>query len=316
MSNDLMVSVIVPVYNGEKYIERCIDSLLNQTYKNIEILIVNDGSTDGTSEKLKKYYTNEKVIIINQKNGGVSKARNKAIESARGEYIQFTDSDDWLEKNMIEDMVKSAVKFDSDIVISEYKNYYENTNIYEEIKIKDYELSFKDVISDETTLYGGFPWNKMIRKKCITQLYDENIHFYENLLFFLENSENINNYSVVHKPLYVYNINDNSTVHSKRYNQKKISILDALQRVIQIVDEEYISFYKYMYISKFCENKVYLETLNLDLNSLSKYENLYNLFLKDLSKNNNLSFKIKIKLFIMTKLKFIYRWLKIRKLEK
>ena len=91
------VSIIVPVYNGEKYVERCIENLINQTYKNIEIILINDGSTDNTENVLKKYDKYNHVKIINQTNSGVSHSRNVGIENANGEYIWCVDSDDYVE---------------------------------------------------------------------------------------------------------------------------------------------------------------------------------------------------------------------------
>lgn len=315
--NNPLVSIIVPTYNGEKYISRCLDSLVNQTYKNIEIIVVDDGSSDNTPNILKEYskkYSN--IKIIKQKNSGVSSARNNAISIASGVFLQFTDSDDWIENNMIELMVKSSIEKKSDIVISEYKNYYEKDDSFEAIKLKDYDMTFKELISDENTLYGGFPWNKLIKKECISKIYDENVHYYENLLFFLENSVNLKKYSVVHKPLYIYNINENSAVHTKKYNVKKVSMLDALLRIIQIVDDEYKDFYKYMYVSKFHENYVYIKALNLDITLLNKYIEKNKLFEKELNKKNNLNKRLKLKFFLITKLTVIYNFIKIFKLRK
>ena len=118
MKNNPLVTVIVPVYNCEKYIARCIESVINQTYSNIELIIVNDGSTDHTNEICENYNKKyQNIKLINQKNQGVSIARNNALNISLGQYIQFTDSDDYMEKDMIELMVKSAVTNNSDIVI-------------------------------------------------------------------------------------------------------------------------------------------------------------------------------------------------------
>ena len=93
-----LISIIIPIYNAEKYIERCINSLKNQTYKNIEIICINDGSTDNSLNILKRIaITDNRITIIEQENKGVSVARNKGIESAKGKYIMFLDADDWFE---------------------------------------------------------------------------------------------------------------------------------------------------------------------------------------------------------------------------
>ena len=100
------VSVIIPVYNGEKTIEKCINSIINQSYKDLEIIIVNDGSTDNTYEICQKYsQKDDRIQVINQENKGVCLARNIGIKFSKGDYIQFVDSDDWLEPSIIADCI-------------------------------------------------------------------------------------------------------------------------------------------------------------------------------------------------------------------
>lgn len=122
-----LISVIIPVYNGEKYIKRCINSLINQTYKNIEIIIINDGSKDNSINIIKEISEKDKrIIIIDKENQGVSIARNAGIEKASGDYIMFVDVDDWVKTNMIEQMYKVIKKENVDIVkcnsINEFNN--------------------------------------------------------------------------------------------------------------------------------------------------------------------------------------------------
>ena len=111
------LSVIVPVYNTEKYLERCIDSIVNQTFKNVEILLINDGSTDNSIEICRRYEKNdERIKLINKQNSGVSETRNIGIENATGEFITFVDSDDEIALNMYEQMIGAANEKDADIV--------------------------------------------------------------------------------------------------------------------------------------------------------------------------------------------------------
>ena len=103
--NNIKVSIILPVYNCETYLNRCLDSLLNQTFENIEIIAINDGSTDRSLEILDIYAKNDnRIKVINKKNTGVSDTRNIGLDESKGDYIVFVDSDDWIELNMIEDM--------------------------------------------------------------------------------------------------------------------------------------------------------------------------------------------------------------------
>ena len=299
MEKNPLVTVIVPVYNCEKYIARCIESVINQTYSNIELIIVNDGSTDYTKEICEHYNKKyQNIKLINQKNQGVSIARNNAINISLGQYIQFTDSDDYMEKDMIEQMVKSAITNKSDIVICEYSYEFENGSSKKVNSLKDYfNLSFKDLISDENTKYGGFPWNKLIKRQCITNLYNTNLNYYENLIFFLDNAKNINSYSVVHRPLYNYFINSNSALHNKKYSIKRMTALDALSLVIDMVDEKYKDLYKYYFISQLAFNKKEIKRNKINYD-LKPYVNKSLILKKELFKRNNLNFKTKIKFLI------------------
>src|SRR5699024_7536935 len=144
------VSVIVPVYNSEKYLTQCIESLIEQTYDNIEIIIVNDGSTDNSGMICKDFEERDnRVKVFNIPNSGVSTARNIGIEKSKGDYITFVDSDDWVDRNMIEFAVEKITVDNSDIVMWSYLKAFKN----EELKLplvsnKDMEFS-----SDKSLLY-------------------------------------------------------------------------------------------------------------------------------------------------------------------
>lgn len=297
--NKPLVSIIVPVYNCEKYVGRCLDSIVNQTYNDIEVIVVNDGSTDNTQRICEEYDEKYDVIhLYNQENHGVSYSRNFAIKMSKGEYIQFTDSDDYMNEYMIEKMVDSAVDNDSDIVFCEYAYEYEENKKKKIITMKDYsERNVKDLISDEDSKYGGFPWNKLIKKSCISRLYNEKLKYYENLLFFLENAEHLKKYSVIHEPLYMYYINSSSALHSKDYSIKRVTALDALDIVINLVNDKYKDFYKYHYISQSLWNIANIKKNKLEFD-YSEYEFKACKYKKELLKKNNLNLKTRIKLFI------------------
>lgn len=105
MKKEVLLSIIVPVFNAEKYITRCIDSILSQTFNDYELILINDGSTDGTYDILEKYRNNSKCIVLHQKNRGVSVARNVGIEIATGRFISFVDADDYLSNNYFDVLV-------------------------------------------------------------------------------------------------------------------------------------------------------------------------------------------------------------------
>ena len=148
---ELLVSIIIPAYNIEKYIGRCLDSLLKQTYKNLEIIVVDDGSTDNTDKIIDEYaYRYENIKVIHKANSGVSAARNTGIDIAKGDYIGFVDGDDTVDEEMFEVLIKNAVKYDADISHCGYKmvfpsrtDYYYNT---EDIVIQDNYDGLKELL--------------------------------------------------------------------------------------------------------------------------------------------------------------------------
>lgn len=128
----LRISVIVPVYKAEKFIERCVDSILNQTYKNIELILIDDGSPDQSAEICDRYASNNsRVRVIHQKNAGVSVARNVGLDLASGDYIAFVDADDYIEPRMYEKMLEQALEYDCDVVMCDcVKEYEKYSQIY------------------------------------------------------------------------------------------------------------------------------------------------------------------------------------------
>ncbi|MEG2684867.1 MAG: glycosyltransferase, partial [Erysipelotrichaceae bacterium] len=131
------VSVIVPVYNTSKYLNKCLDSILNQTLKDLEIIIINDGSTD-ISPSIIETYNDPRIIFINQPNSGISITRNNGIKKATSNYIMFIDSDDWIELTMIEELYNNAITNNSDIVVCDFYEYYEDTKLKKEIKVENF----------------------------------------------------------------------------------------------------------------------------------------------------------------------------------
>ena len=116
-----MVSIIVPVYNAEEYISRCVDSILNQEYKDFELILVDDGSTDCSGQLIDDYAkADNRIVVIHKENGGVSHTRNLAIEHARGTYIQFLDSDDWITPDATKLLVRAAEENQCDLVIADF----------------------------------------------------------------------------------------------------------------------------------------------------------------------------------------------------
>ena len=166
-----LVSIIINVYNAEKYIAKCLESVINQTYRNIEIIIVNDGSTDKTLE-ICESYKDERIRIINQENMGLSMSRNVGIENSRGEYLYFIDADDFIDIDTIEYLYKLIKKYDVPIAtanpmeISDYN--YKKTEKAEKIKILSSKEMLKKILL--STDRAGTAWNKLIKRELFNNI--------------------------------------------------------------------------------------------------------------------------------------------------
>ena len=171
-----MITVILNVYNGEKYIKKCLDSIINQTYKDIEILIVNDHSTDNTLSIIKKYKDKRIKVITNKKNLGLSLSRNVGIDNSKGDYLYFVDVDDYIEKDTLEYLYNLTKKYKSDITtcrsIDIYNYDTKIINEEENIEVLNSEEMLKRILLIKYR--EGTTWNKLYNKKLFKKIRFEN----------------------------------------------------------------------------------------------------------------------------------------------
>lgn len=253
------VSVIVPVYNVEAYLDKCLDSLVKQTLKDIEIIVINDGSCDNSKNIIEKYlkkYSN--IIFIDDTNHGQGYARNKCIKMASAPYIMFVDSDDYVDIDMLKVMYERIILDESDVVVCDIKKVFDKEEVYFN-NLSNFSL--KDNINFMLSHPG--PVAKLYKKKI----------FIDNNIFFLENvyyedlamtpiiGLYINKVSYVKEGFYKYLIRDNSTMKQVCFNTK----INDIFKVINFVDDEfrnrcgskYDSELEYLYI----EHLLYSATL-------------------------------------------------------
>ena len=224
------VSVIVPVYNGEEYIKACIDSLLAQTLKEIEIIIINDGSKDNTCQILKDYETKHPklVKIIAKDNEGQGKARNVGIHLANGEFLTFVDADDTIEDYMLEKMYITAKKENCDVVVSDYDEITKENKV-----VKKSILPISSNIKRNYIISCAGPWNKLIRTELLTK---NNLYFlekgiYEDIAMIPLVAVYANNITYIEEPLYHYYIRKGSSMRQTEFNQKLLSIYPVLENL-------------------------------------------------------------------------------------
>lgn len=222
------VSVIVPIYNVEKYLEKCINSLLSQTLEDIQIILVNDGSKDNSGNIAREYEKNNKnrIIYIEKENGGLSDARNYGLKYATGDFIAFLDSDDYIEKNAYEEMYNKAIEENADYVECDFIWEFPNkirVDKQHPYKNKKEMLSFVRVVA----------WNKLIKRQLIT---DNNLEFpkglrYEDVEFTYKLIPFINKFAYVDKPFIHYVQREGSIANVQ--NERTAEIFTVLDNVIE-----------------------------------------------------------------------------------
>lgn len=260
------VSVVVPVYNAEKYIKRCMDSIINQSFNDIEIIAINDGSSDNSLNILREYEKNDKRIkVIDQENLGVSSCRNKGIKVSKGNYLVFIDSDDWIDLDMIGLMYQNSINNKSDIVICSYIREFIGHSkeklfnlpeevIYEKMKIRnelhrklfgpiDIELSNPEGLDALGTVWGKLYNSELIKENQIEFVDLNIIGSNEDSFFNINVFKYVNKITFLNKPLYHY-WKENSESLTSKYNP--------------LLREQWNVLYEYMY--KFIEENNYDDT--------------------------------------------------------
>ena len=241
------VSLIIPVYNVENYIEKCLDSVVNQTLKDMEIIIVNDGSQDKSKQKIEKYLKKYSSIkYLEKENGGLSDARNYGMPHATGEYIAFLDSDDYVEKTMYEEMYNIAKKENADMVECDFVWEYPNKKRED---IGEFYHSKKEMIEKGHVV----AWNKLIKREIIEKtkiIFPVGLR-YEDMEFFYKLVPYIDKVSFVKKCFVHYVQRENSIANTQNVRTKEIfTILDNVIKYYKEngLYEEYKDELEYIYV--------------------------------------------------------------------
>lgn len=247
------VSIIVPVWNVQEYLRKCLDSLVNQTFNNYEILVINDGSPDNSDLIIEEYAKKYPDLIksLKKENGGQASARNLGLSRANGEYILFVDSDDWVDKTIVEKLYNRAINTNSDIVIC---NAYSVQND----KILPYQLFgnySKDLKKNYIVSCEGACWGQLIKRSIIVDnnLYFLEHHFYEDIAVIPSLCLFTRNISYLNENLYYYLIRNGSTMKQVTYNKSLEDIFDSLKYLSNIFkkNNSYKKYYnelEYIYI--------------------------------------------------------------------
>lgn len=320
--NKCKLSIIVPVYGVEKYIDKCLDSLVKQSLKEIEIIVVNDGTKDNSQKIIDKYVKKypEKIKSYIKENGGQGSARNYGLEKANGEYIGYVDSDDFIEKDMYKKLYNKAKEDNYDIVVCG------NYNVSEDYKTKNIDTFINNYNTDlENIIFGKMAvWNKIYKKEILVEnklKFKEKV-WYEDLAFTLKAIINSNSFAFINEPLYDYLIREGSTMNNSNV-QRNLEILDAFNDILSYIQhnkkEEYFNKIEFLaidhiYISAIVrvlkadsDKNIKKETIEKLINYMNKNFPNYksNKYINTLSKNRKIIYKlINIKMYGLINLIF------------
>ena len=257
MNNEL-ISIIVPIYNTEKYLGQCLDSIINQSYTNFEVLLINDGSTDSSGTICQEYVERDsRFRYIEKDNGGVASARNLGLERSEGTYITFIDSDDWVEFNYLEVLYTALKENDTDVAISTYKRFAQDGVFYLRSYSKENDEflnigkrnrnSFLEILPKLGELDHSFYSisSKLIKREIIGNLlFDEQVSYAEDLNFFFHLYLGVESVVYVRDYTYIYRTHDAST--SQNFNElKALYELEIFKRMFQQIEKMGIPTFQY-----------------------------------------------------------------------
>lgn len=261
MTEQPLVSIIVPVYNVEPYLDRCLDSIRGQSWENLEVWLVNDGSTDGSLALCRAVETaDSRFHVIDKPNSGVSDSRNAALDRATGTYIQFVDGDDYLEPTATETLVRAAVTSGADLIIAHFYRV-SGTRKARQGHIREEKLLTRREFAEEmmkapANFYYGVLWNKLYRRSLISAnglRFEKELNWCEDFLFNLEYIKYARLITAVPKPLYYYIKRADSLVMTQSTLRKTIetkkttfAYYKQLYQQLDLYEEQKAGVYRYL----------------------------------------------------------------------
>ncbi len=273
--SELLISVIIPVYNTEKHLATCLDSIINQTYGNLEVLLIDDGSSDGSPAICDQYAERDsRIVVIHKDNAGVSSARNLGIDKASGDYVGFVDSDDWLDLDAYEHLVDCVLKHKTDAVVFEYAvNYKDREVIHKPLGLSDGPMTGEAAIEATISPANRFAWSKLYAKELMANVrFDQQIHIGEDTLFACHALNQVRSVYYTPKPIY-HHVQSESSATRCAFNKKRFSGIVAYDGLVQFCKEHHpqiidvaLSAYVSLVINvimDLCANKDYPDSKNI-----------------------------------------------------
>ena len=246
-----LISVIIPVYNVENYLEKCIESLVSQTYHNLEIILVDDGATDCCPQLCDTWALKDsRIIVIHKTNGGLSDARNAGMQLAKGEYIAFIDSDDWIETEAFQKMLNRMIEDNSDVVSCGVKWVSESGKLLSEVSVAkneviDMHTAVSEIISDGKL--KQHVWNKLYKRNLIADIPFEKGKYHEDVFWSYQVFGRAKRVSLMIDSFYNY-VQRSNSIMGERYSVNRLDALDAMLNRCKYIKSNFPDLYnKAMY---------------------------------------------------------------------
>lgn len=234
------VSVIVPVYNVEKYIKKCIDSILSQTFGDIQVILVDDGSTDNSGSVCEQYKSDSRIEVIHKSNGGLSDARNAGMKYVMGDYVLFIDSDDYIDKEMVEILYRNAIEYDVDFSACGIYNEYKDRVVPQCEKMEEFKCSSEEAFG--YILVGekipGTICNKLIKREIAEKLLFPVGKLYEDAFYTIDLMQNVKSVYVTTKPMYYY-VHRSNSITTERYKKSSMDFIEAFEQTKEVVESKF-----------------------------------------------------------------------------
>ncbi len=285
-----LISVIVPVYGAEKYLSKCLDSIIHQTYQELEIILVEDGSPDRSGEICDAYAAKDgRIKAIHQENGGAAVARNAGLDIATGEYIGFIDPDDYISPFFYEELYRALQEQDASIAICDYQTFAENTEPELQKEAAD-QTTYEMLCTDQEKIRYSFLekyvhsillWNKLYKREIWNKLRMPEIRAYEDEAVLYKILYEAEKMVYLHKELYFYMIREKGSITTSDFSERRLVRLDVLQERMEyyIAKEKWNYFLESLFVYKADLLKVtdlIQQSSGYSMNLLHKYKKKYN----------------------------------------
>lgn len=298
-----LISVIVPIYNAEQYLEKCIDSIINQTDTNLEIILVNDGSTDNSGAICDEYAKKDsRIKVIHKENGGLSSARNTGLENANGEYVSFVDSDDWIELDMLETLYDACIANEAEVACGGRYDVYPQSTIVGLCPQKNECISTIEMIKKLFTSVecDCSVCDKLFKRPLFNEIRFPIGQINEDEAIFYNLLEGVTRVALINKPLYNY-FHRSSSISTSDFTERKLIYMENAIKIKNFIIEKYPELHYEAEV--FYATKLFWFLTMIDESSKSarkKFKSIFKEKLKELSKIKHYLSKVnKIKYYLL-----------------